>query len=51
MAKTFIIEITLANNNKNFTTVKAENELEALDKVNETYKKRNMRIYDLKVVG
>ena len=50
MAKTYIVEITLANNNKNFANVEAENELEALDKVYEHYKNRNMKIYDIKVV-
>lgn len=49
MAKTFIVEIILANNNKHFATIDAENELDAIDKVYERYKKRNIRIYDLKV--
>lgn len=49
MAK-YIVEILLADKRKNFTSIEAENELEAIDKVYEHYKKRNMKVYDIKVV-
>ena len=48
--KIYIVEIFLADKRKNFTQVEAETPLEAIDKVYEHYKKRNVRVYDLKIV-
>lgn len=48
MAK-YNIEITLADNIVN-KIIEAEDELQAMDKIYEYYKNKNIKVYDIKVV-
>lgn len=48
MAK-YNIEITLVDNTVN-KMIEAEDELQAMDKVYEHYKNKNIKVYDIKVV-
>lgn len=49
--KEYKIEITLADNKKVYKTVKAEDEMQAMDKVYEDYVKKNIKIYDIKIIN
>lgn len=44
------VQITLADNQKVYKDIKAEDELQAIDKIYEHYSNNNIKIYDIKVV-
>lgn len=46
----FKVRVVLEDNVIICRNMQAENELQAMDKVYEHYKKRNMKVYDIKVV-
>lgn len=48
--KSYKIEITLADNKIIYKNIKADDELQAIDKVYEHYSNNNIKIYDIKVV-
>ena len=49
--KEYKIEITLADNKKVYKTTQAKDEMQATDKIYEDYVKKNIKIYDIKIIN